>query len=42
MAVGEANSIERRTTYDKPQSMPFSVATNGTFTLAPNNPVWAL
>ena len=36
MAVGEANSIERRTAHDKPQSVPFSVATNGTFTPAPN------
>ena len=36
MAIGEANSIERRTTCDKPQSVPFSVATNGTSKAAPN------
>ncbi len=36
MAVGEASSMERPTTSDKLQSVPFSVATNGTFTVAPN------
>ena len=36
MAVGEATSIERQAAYGKPSTVPFSVATNGTFTVAPN------
>ncbi len=39
MAVGEATSIERQAAYGKPSTVPFSVATNGTFTVAPNNPI---
>ena len=39
MAVGEATSIERQAAYGKPSTVPFSVATNGTFTVAPNT--WA-
>ena len=39
MAVGEASSMERPTTSDKLQSVPFSVATNGTFTVAPQHAV---
>ncbi len=37
MVVGDANSLERPTTTDRLQSVQFSVATNGRFTVAPNN-----
>jgi len=36
MTVGEANSIDRRIAPRKTKTVPFSVATNGTFSLAPN------
>ena len=42
MAVGEASSIERRAAYGKSSTVPFSAATNGTFTVAPNTPFGAV
>ena len=36
MVVGDANSLERPTTTDRLQSVQFSVATSGRFTVAPN------
>lgn len=35
MAIGEANSIDRRSGYRKPLTVQFSVATNGRFAVAP-------
>ena len=37
MAVAEANSLEQRTITGPPQTVQFSVATNGRFTVARNS-----